>query len=318
MNDMHKAMKKLQESKRIIVEEFRSRCVSDDKIIKLDNLVKNSEELEKAFKEKQDEIVDIIIDNNKKVIEPLIKDGIKLYEMIMATSGGTFVYEDGKIENNLSYEENIRKFCKEHLNKVFTKGLSGCKEKEYEGIDSFLVHTFGDIYFDNGIHKVYFNFGIIFYAGDKRQRYDLSLSINYSSNIERINRYIMQKEKERKEREYRDRISEDGSKCYFLLKDDYLQEVIKDQKYYSHDLTTYSCYNADDSEDAKEFKSYDSAERFLGRRINKYGDEIISGLSNNTKIVSLNQLLSGEIKTKTDISFYLDKLNKIKNKNKNK
>lgn len=126
--------------------------------------------------------------------------------------------------------------------------------------------------------------------------------MNYITQ-EYYNKKNKDKEEMDKLHQYVQRVSNDGSKSYYILDDGYLQEVVKDNKYYDSDLITWSCYNAKTIKTARKFKSFDSATNFLNKDYDYYSDtHRISGLTANVEVVSLNQLLSGEITTKTDLS----------------
>lgn len=108
----------------------------------------------------------------------------------------------------------------------------------------------------------------------------------------------------------RNPVKHDGSKYYYLLSDGYLQEVEKDSKYYDDDPSTWTCYNAETIKTARKFKSYDTADKFLDKRYDTYtGNYRIEGLSDDTQIVSLNQLISGEVSTSTDLLSYKNTIN---------
>lgn len=131
---------------------------------------------------------------------------------------------------------------------------------------------------------------------------ELCPSIEYG-NKEKIEELARAIEIEKQKKEERNRIITDGSKYYFIMDDGYLKEVKLDSKYYDDDWDTWTCYDAQTVEEAKKFRKYETAENFLDKRIDDYsGLERIDGITENAIVVSSNQLINGEVKTKTDIS----------------
>lgn len=122
-------------------------------------------------------------------------------------------------------------------------------------------------------------------------------------NKEQIEEFARAIKIEKQKAKYKKETMNDGSKYYFILENDYLQRVKLDAKYYDDDWNTWTCYSAKTVEEAKKFRKYESAENFLDKRIDDYsGMERIDGITENALIVSSNQLISGKVKTKTDIS----------------
>ena len=136
---------------------------------------------------------------------------------------------------------------------------------------------------------------------------------------ETFNEIIRKQNAEKQKAKQKKETMNDGSKYYFILENDYLQKVELDAKYYDDDWNTWTCYSAKTVEEAKKFRKYESAENFLDKRIDDYsGEERIDGITENARIVSSNQLISGKVKTKTDISALLGKrMNNIKDDEEN-
>lgn len=103
-------------------------------------------------------------------------------------------------------------------------------------------------------------------------------------------------------------LNESADEYYLLNRDTgYLLAIEKTSGYYSDDPSEYIAENAQNINEAKRFRKYESAERMADKG-KGYGYPPILHYYDNPreslhlKIVSLNQLINGEVTTKTDLS----------------